>query len=349
MAPNKEIWELLFGAGYIVPPCKGLEPAQVEARVVGSPVDIASLPIDYFLTLFSKEADDYPIDIVFSPENGRQENKVRTLVRAIALEDEKVKANNSLELAYCLARATTRRSKKPGLFVVLAGHTNDNHRVVLWKFPADESIQASVTKEGISIRLIHDAFSGNSTYLKVAMFDGIPATTSFWRGKIEDRQTKSRVREVADFWVVDFLQSRPAVTDAGGTRLLARVLRDTIRKTKDIEVKQSLVDAASVIKGQAGRNITLEDFADSYLPEDIRQNFIRVAGGPEISSDLFRIDRDVLDQELRYKSLSLDNQFIVRGPLEQFNDIVQIEDTDEEGVVEVSLRGRITSQEIFTK
>jgi len=50
-----------------------------------------------------------------------------------------------------------------------------------------------------------------------------------------------------------------------------------------------------------------------------------------------------LDSELKFRAIVLDNLFTVRGPLDRFDDVVKIEQTNEDGVVEVSLRGRITS------
>lgn len=349
MTPNGPSWELIFGAGYIVPPCQGLDVEETEANIVGSHFELETFPAEYFLPIFSKQADEYPIEIGFSPQNGEQENEVRRLVRTIALAAHEEKAAASKNLAVFLAQATTRRSKKPGLLVALAGRKENNHRVVLWKFPADESIQAHVSDGGIVIRLIQDAFSGNSTYLKVAMFEGTAAATSFWRGRIEDRQTKSRIREMADFWVINFLRSRPAMTDTRGTRLLAKALRSVVNRMEDVESQQALVDAANVIQGQTGRNISLDDFAQTYLPPVIRPAFIRAVGGPEMTREIFRLDRETLERELKYKSIALDNQFVIRGPLEQFDDVVQIKETAEEDVVELTLTGRITSQVIKTR
>ena len=349
MANAGSSWELVFGAGYIVPPCKGLDDEEVARHVVGSQFDIETLLSKYFLPIFSKDSENYPIGVGFISKNDPQENDIRALIRSVALENNDKKEFASRSLAFRLAQATTRRSKKPGLFVVLVGQNEVNHRVALWKFPADESIQAQITDQGISIRLIQDAFSGNSTYLKGAMFEGTAASTSFWRGRIEDRQTKSRIREMADFWVTDFLQSRPAMTDTSGTRLLSKGLRSVINQTRDIETQQSLIDAASVIKEQTGINISLNDFAQRYLPSTIRKKFISVIGGSELAQSIFRIDRETLVKEFKYKSIILENQFVLRGPLEQFDDVVHVGEPNEEGIVEITLQGRIASQAIKTR
>ncbi|NVM23847.1 MAG: hypothetical protein HWN68_18965 [Desulfobacterales bacterium] len=348
MSPKTESWELLFCAGYIVWPCKGLEPDAVQDRVAGSPINVDTIPTSFFLPLFAESAERCPIDIGFALEGEKQENTVRNLVRSIAFDEPTKKAHAAQELAYRLACATTRRSPL-GLFVVLAGQANEHTRVLLWKFPADESLQARISAGGITIRLIQDAFSRKSTYFKAAMFEGTPARTTFWRGKIEDKQAKHRVTEAADFWIADFLSAKPALTDARGTRLLARALRETVKQTKSVEIKEDLVAAAVAIKSQVDRNISLDEFASSYLPKDARPIFIEKAGGPALADAIFRIDRATLERELRFKSIVLDNLFIIKGPLDRFDDVVDVEPTDQEGVVEVSLRGTITSQAVQTR
>jgi len=93
-------------------------------------------------------------------------------------------------------------------------------RVLLWKFPSEENLQANISAHGLTIKLLQDAFSRKSHYFKAAMFEGTPATTSFWTGKVEDKQAKQSVKEVADFWVTGFLNARPVLTEVRGSRIL---------------------------------------------------------------------------------------------------------------------------------
>lgn len=348
LSSHTELWELLFCAGYIVQPSKGLEPDGVRDRVAGSPIDIATIPISFFLPLFTESAAKCQIDISFVPEDGKQENVVRSLVRALAFDDLAQKVLAAQALAYRLACTTTRRSP-PGLLVVLAGQRQKQTRVLLGKFPANESLQASIFASGITIRLLQDVFASKSTYFKAAMFEGTLASTTFWRGKVEDKQAKQRVTEAADFWVVDFLAARPELTPARGTRLLARGLREAIKQAPSVETKEALAAAAQVIKSQVDRDLSLHDFANNYLPEEARQTFVKAAGSPAIADTSFRIDVTTLEREFRYKSILLDNAFVIKGPLEQFDNVVKVQNTDQEGVVEVSLRGRITSQTVQTR
>jgi len=343
MPQTNESCELSFCAGYIIPPCKGLEQRVIQNIIKGSSIGIETIPKDFFIPLFAKQPDKYPIDIVFKPEGGVQQNSVRSLIRKIVFEDPDEKQSVTRELAILLAKASDKRSPT-GLFIIMTGSIGDLSRILLWKFPADETLQAIVSSIGISIQLLQDAFSRKSTYFKAAMFEGSPAEDSFWKGKIEDKQAKHRIKEVSEFWILNFLNAAPALTDARGTKILSKGFRETIKKIDSVEKKSGLIDAVNVIKSQSGNNISIRECANRYMAEDVRDIFIKCAGGKAIADAIFKIDRDVLSKELKIKSVTLDNLFTVRGPLEEFDNVVTIATTSEEGVVEVCLKGTITSE-----
>lgn len=338
-----ESWKLSFCAGYVVPSCKNLEPKVIQENVKGSPINVNSLPIEYFHSLFADSDKKCPIDILFVSENSTQQNAVRDLIRSIAVDTLDKKAKAAHELAYRLARATDKRSPS-GLFIIIAGSANGLTRVVLWKFPSDESLQAKMSSEGLIIRLIKNAFSRKSHYFKAAMFEGTPATTAFWKGKVEDNQAKQRVPEASEFWIADFLKAQSALTDSRGTKILARTVQKIIKqKNLPMETKEAVVAAATVLKSQGDSDISMRVFAD-YLPEVLRSTFIKAAGGPEIADTTFKIDPITLENELKFKSIFLDNLFMVRGPLDKFDKVVKIKSTEHKDIVEISLRGKITSQ-----
>jgi hypothetical protein len=202
------VWALSFCAAYIVPPCKGLEREQVMSLVKGSSVPTDADLNDFLHEMFEESAGKCVVDIAFVADDEEQENPVRTIVRSIALGDTEARMAGAHELACRLASATTHRSRQ-GLLMVLVGEEGAERRLLLGKFPADESIQASLSDQRINLRLLKDAFSRKSSYFKVAVFDGNPARTSFWRGTVEDRQAKQRLPEAARFWISDFLCVQP--------------------------------------------------------------------------------------------------------------------------------------------
>lgn len=345
MPKKRNQWNLRFAAGFIVEPSKGLKTEDVESGLKGSIIETDTLPRDFFLPLFTKRSAEYPIEIAFLPQQGVQRNDVRDLVRSVLFGGSAEKENAARQLAVRLALATDLRSED-GLFIILSGQSGDQHRVVLWKFPADQTLQADIVSGNIRIRLIEDAFSRQSTYFKAATFEGPDASRSIWKGRIEDMQAKQRIRGAAEFWTTDFLDAKPVFTEAHGTRVLAKALKSVIAKTTEVDIAEDMIAAARVLRGQGDRNVSIRDVADEYLPEPMRDDFIEAAGGPEIADHIFRLEPETLEREFRLKSVTLDGKFVVRGPLEEFDEVVRIAATSQEGVVSVSLKGKITSERI---
>jgi hypothetical protein len=134
------------------------------------------------------------------------------------------------------------------------------------------------------------------------------------------------------------------LTDIRGTKLLARGLRETIKQTTSAEAKEALVAVPDLIKTQTDRDISLSEIAENYLPEEARQTFIKTTAPPSIAHIPFKVHPITLEHEMRYKTITINNEFVIKGPLDQFNDVVTIHETSLSGVVEVTLRGTITSQ-----
>ena len=332
-------WDLNFCAGYLVPQLKGEDSASIEMKVQGSFVALNQELKDFFIPLFTEAATKYPVDIVFSiAENGAQENPVRDLIRTIAFGDQDDRVAAAKALACRLAGVTDQRSPI-GLLVVLAGISREFCRIAIWKFPADESLQASFSGTGLAIQLIKDAFSRKGNYFKAALFEGTSASNSFWGGKIEDKQAKERIGESSELWVKDFLDARTDMTPSRGSKILAQALKETIHQTDSLELQEQLTAAAIAVKSQGGKQTTLHDFAEDYLPQEARETFLKCAGTPVIQEIAFHIDIPTLNKLLGLKSLVLSNSFMITGPLDEFDNVVHV--FDEGGQVNINIEGRV--------
>lgn len=346
MSASSDAWRFTFCAGYLVPPCKGRAPDQAMRMIRGSPINVDRLPPEFFTPLFCEAHQRCPIGIVFVREDGEPTNAVRDLVRSIAQGDRNAKTTAAKELA-CRLACASRRISRLGLFVVLAGSgLEGTDRVLLWKFPADETLQARMSANEMNISLLEDAFSRSSSYFKAAMFEGGQAESHFWRGRVDDRQAKQRVRKVADFWILDFLNALPELTDARGTGLVAKALRSELSKADSVESMEALMGAALLLRSLAGQTVSIREFAMRFVPEALHERFVRTAGGPGIADFIFAVDAETVDKELKFKTIVVDETFFVRGPTNLFDDKVAVRPTEEPAVVEVSLRGAITGQKL---
>jgi hypothetical protein len=348
MSPDQDSWRFGFCAAYVVPQCAGMSPAQVRRTVRGSSVDVNTIPQEFFAPLFVAADTSCRVGIALAPEGGQQRSRVRELLLAIARGAYGEKDEASRELACRLAGATTRRSP-PGLLVILSGRQGQVCRLVLWKFPADEGLQAQILSGSITINLLRDAFSKSSSYFKAAVFEEGDAESVFWEGRVEDRQMKQRLREVADFWVEDFLAARLVFKPAHGTRVLAKALGQLLSRVESADDRDALISAATVAKAQPGRRISIAGFAGDYLPRELGEGLIELAGGHEVADHVFELDSETLGKEFNMRSLVLDGQFTVKGPMDRFDDVVLQREIAETSQVEVTLRGRVTSQRIGSR
>ncbi len=340
-------WTIMFCAGYIVPPSKHVSKlTDVLVTIEGSTFDLNPSTHRYFYPRFVSSPTSCTIEIGFTHTDGVQQNDVRDLIRKMAFGDNDVRASASHTLAARLGHATDRRSPA-GLFVSLVGENGQSRRVVFFKFPADESLQATFAEEGLSINVIEGAFSRKTDFFKAAVYEGRDTDTALWGGRVEDKQSGSRIHEVSDYWVMGFLRSVPQLTTARGTRLLTKALKTTINKSEDPDEQYALMAAATAIKSQADRNITLREFTEGYLPEAIRERFLREVGNPTLADAPFRIDESVLDQQLAFRTIVLHNRFSVSGPPEGFQnpDIFTQVDSVDSGVA-LTIRGRIVDQKL---
>ena len=346
MSGNESSWDLVFCAGYVVYPCK--EKEIVREEVIGSSIKLGKKLINFFYPLFEESEYSYKLGINFKSEDGLRENHIRDLVRKLAIEDYKEKVNASHELAYKLSKVTTNRSPM-GLFVTLVGKRDNLIRVLLWKFPAHDSLQAISNGEVFKLDLIEDVFSKEEKYFKAAVFEGTSAENDFWRGKVEDRQANWSQKEVAKFWISDFLYAVDEITPARGTEILTSIVSDLIRKTDNSEDEDYLISSIKVLKSQGSRRITFRDFANNYLTENLGKAFLTNKKVRNLLDSSFNLDQSVIEKKIKLKQLDIDGKFAIRGPFDEFDKRVIVKETDEKDIVEVSISGRITSKSLRAK
>lgn len=133
--------DLTFCAAYVVPALRGVGAAHSGRAVTGSVVRDSGLAA-FFARRLERSLAKYPVEVVFTPTNGTQENVVRTLIRELAFGDLVRRSAAAADLAHRLGSAMDMRSPT-GLLIVLVGVVAGASRVLVCKFPSDESIRAS--------------------------------------------------------------------------------------------------------------------------------------------------------------------------------------------------------------
>lgn len=340
-------WVISHCAAYIVRPAKSVAKELVPHMVQGGSIPLQQIPPNIY-PLFNKEFDQYPVGISFRPRsvNGQeiQENEIRDMIQTIAEDSYDDRNQACRTLALRLAEVTPKISKS-GLLVILSGSRNDFNRVLIWKFPREDTIQADTGGENILLQEVQNAFSLESTYLKVAAFEDSEHDNNFWEGKIEDKQAKSSIKEAAKFWIEDFLDSLPEMTDDRGSRLLAKYIRKSIDSTEDQDIKQSLIDATKILLHRQDARITFRDFADNYLSEEAADHFLDILPTPQIADSIFSIQTSEIYRQVKREFLILDNGIIISGPIDSLHEKIDISE-NEDGSVTVIITGTVINKRI---
>lgn len=342
--------QLHYCAAFHVPPCRGLDEGAARAAVKGSQVKLNRKLTDFFLPKFDNALSTCTTDITFTPANdGSQNNSIRQHVSSIGHGTTHARTRASQRLAHALALATDNRSRV-GLMLVLVGGSNGVNRVAIWKYPSDESITAHFSNGAIQLELIKDAFTHHSEHFKAAIFEGTKAKTSFWEGKVEDRQSlNSKYGEVAKFWINDFLLARPSLSDTVGTKQIISLVKAMALRERNAVIKDQLFSSLTTLKSRSGEPISFAVFADNYLPKDRRQSFLDKARFHGLDN-VFRVDADVMDYEFAVRQIQLHNHATVTAPDKTFDQIVRIarpkrtgSDSNGDGVT-ITVTGIIVSE-----
>jgi len=343
-------WEYNFCAAYVVEPGIGVPNEELSGKVSGAVIEISDIPLDVLNRLFIKPRDSYPIGFLFKAEHYgddvKQHNPIRELMQDIAGKDKEKKAESSLQLAIRLA-SVTRSISGVGLLVFLLGRKDKDSRLVIWKFPQEETIQARSGESKIIIQRIEDAFSTESTYVKAAILEDDDPKNKFWTGRLEDRQSKDRAREVADYWIDGFLDSRPEITGPYGTKLLCKAIRKAIQKSDDPDHIVQLVSSLISLRELDGRIMSFREFLDQTLPGDAGKIAIDSFEYPNLLDESFRVSMEHIGKVAGSRKLTLASGVIVIGPLSGFDDVITIEQLDHEGKKRITIEGKIIKQTVL--
>jgi hypothetical protein len=208
--------------------------------------------------LFELADEECDVEIVFRPgEGGRQQNECRDLMVAYAA-DPSIQAGRLL--AGRLQAVSTHRSGL-GLLFLMKGEENGKHRLVVSRFPADQGVIAHENAQRLSVEFVERVFMKNSKAYKSALYESESLERGFWDGHAVDRQI-SGSRELSDYWIREFLASELRTTGPAGTRRLAIAIRDGIRSVQELGVRQELIAAVSLLRGQPGRRRSAREIVE---------------------------------------------------------------------------------------
>ncbi|MER6220951.1 hypothetical protein ABT189_10195 [Streptomyces sp900105755] len=311
-------------------------PREVEEIRGGQVTDVASLQVTLDAAFDQSKLDQGP-GIGFNFSSVSRSHDVRDFLMSVAFgsSDEALKAAE--DLAFRLASSMDNRSN-PSLFAVSAHQVEgkpSSRSIVLWTFPQQAVFRFSAGSDNAVIDLM-DAFNRESNLRKAALFTGENGKVDFLGGKVLDLQGTTSSKPAADFWVGKFLDAQLQLGAREGSRLLAKVLRDTHDKCKDNPGAQAQVHAAILGINSSDQSLfSLQDVEDRYLSGKAAEVFHNQVKSEPLRTSRFQLDESAFESQIHYRIYTLKTGVIVSAPFEAA-DTVEIVEGEEQRVLKLS-------------
>jgi hypothetical protein len=327
---------------FLVHPGKGLAAAP---QIGGTTVALQGKLFRLLENIYLNSDDECDIEISFNHDaDGRQQNDCRDLITAYLQNPGLPRART---IAERLFKTTDKRSGL-GLFFLIAGREGRNHKLVISRFPTDSAILAEEDERNLTVEFLERVFMKSATSYKAAVYQDSSLQAGFWLGKAVDKQINSRMIEVSNYWIFDFLASDFRLTAAHGTRRLGAALRNAARTSQDIGVKSELTAAVTLARGLGRRRISINEFIDHFgLSEAAAQDIRRQLTSPEIATEQFQFDLEEFKGQVGFRSVELSNGGILTADSGDFNEVFHreiIDDRTQE--VKFSTTGRIVNEKL---
>jgi len=272
--------------------------------------------------VFDRARDECDIEIVFRQgEGGQQQNDCRDLLMAYA-QDPSVR--NGRLLASRLQVVTTHRSGL-GLLFLMKGARDGNHQLVISRFPADQGVIAQEHAQQLSVEFIERVFMKSAKAYKSALYSSDSLQRGFWDGRAVDRQI-SGPRELSDYWIHDFLASELRTTGPAGTKRLAVALRSAIRSVEELGIRQELISAASLLRGQHGRRRSTRQMLEQLgLSRPAALALEAAFPRADLMDEIFEFDQEEFQRHAPYRAVELDNGGLLIAEDARFAEVFQQE------------------------
>lgn len=299
---------------------------------------------DMLKDIFDKSDKECNIPICFSPdEDGAQNNPCRNEIIELISSPS---IGTGRKIAERLQSVTTGKSGM-GLLFMIHAQDGKTHKVMISRFPADQGVMAEQNSKTLKVEFIEQVFLKNANAYKSVIYKGTSTATDFWLGDAVDKQTNHGAKDVANYWIREFLLSDFKTTSKAGTKRLAIALRDAIVNTDDLGVKHEITSVAVLAKNMAGKNISISDFYNQFhLSDDAKAVINKQLKTARLAGDKFQFDLDEFSKHISYKTLEIDNGAILTAPVEKFDKCFKEQASQNSEVRTFQTSGRVINERL---
>jgi hypothetical protein len=148
--------------------------------------------------------------------------------------------------------------------------------------------------------------------------------------RVLDYQIRGDDRRAADFWVLEFLDSRLQMSGPEGTSRFAAVLRVANNNLADSPKDQEVLHTAiAAVRSHSKTRWSINNFARDLLPEGAARNEVLAATKlADERSAVFDLDVEQFDKLVEYRIYHLANGIRVSAPFTQIGEGVKIVESD---------------------
>ncbi|WP_462255146.1 hypothetical protein [Ferruginibacter sp.] len=297
---------------------------------------------EYLFKIFDSAIDVAKIEILFNSDD-KQNNDTRNTILSISqLSTAKAKTTHAQKLAQKLYEITDERNGT-GLFTILEGKKEQTTRIVLTRFKGVEGLVNHGKK--LLIDYISEVFTKKSNHYKMAVYEDILSTKSFWKGYSIDKQISgSSYKPISFFWIESFLDSKTALTAAQGTLQFSKVIKAILLKTTDIAEQEEIISGVINLRSKKNIQMSVSDFCSTYLSESITAK-IKNETNDDFFNSIFLVDNEVYKKEFGKTVLSLQDGITAYVPTFNYEKHVT-ETLNKDGSKNITIEGKLNSKKI---
>lgn len=299
---------------FLTYPGKNRTPAN---EVSGVEIPIGTDKLCSMLSSTYAAADkDCSINISFVGQGGNQKNAVREEILKIM---NRPSVASALPLAKRLQTVTT-GSSGMGLLFVCYGMEKGQKKIVIARFPADEGIVAERTAGNLTVQFVEQVFLKSAYSYKSALYTANQSGSDMWEGAAIDKQTSHSSKDIADYWISDFLLSEFKTTSAAGTKRLAVALKKAVANTQNPDVKHDIASAVRLAVNIKNAAMTIAEFCDVFhLSADSKAAVMQAVDPARLLHANFKFDPGEFARNIAYKLIELDNGAQLSAEVDKFD------------------------------
>jgi hypothetical protein len=308
--------EISTALAYLTYPGKGI-PSEKQHEIAGVELPKYGGLYTLLLNVFTRSEVECYIPIYFPSPGGNQQNACRNEILEFLRSPD---TDTGLKLAQRLQAVTTSRSGL-GLLCLIVGRSDNEKRLLISRFPADQGIIAEQKAATLEVEFVEQIFLRNVQAYKAALYTWTAEEADFWDGSATDKQINHKTRDLAAYWIGDFLLSDFRTTARAGTKRLAIALRNAVAGASSLEVKREIAAAAELVHNSDGESTTVEEFCERYQLSDATRKAIKANIKPnKLVHDRFVFNSEEFSKHLAYRTVELDSGAILTARVEDFDE-----------------------------